>query len=100
MAGQLEAALTQTVGGEAGQVAGVVQPSEGAVGVDPVAGTYPRRDEDGAASMSEAARQAADSYSEAFRSSQDALGKLVHDVAGFFGSAKLWLDEQLRRTRD
>ena len=65
-----------------------------------LSGTYPRRDEDAAASMSEAARQAADSYSDAFRTSQDALGKLVHDVAGFFGSAKLWLDEQLRRTRD
>ena len=50
--------------------------------------------------MSDAAKQAADSYTEAFKSSQDALGKLVHDVAGFFGSAKLWLDEQLRRTRD
>jgi Zn-dependent protease with chaperone function len=63
-------------------------------------GTYPRRDEDAGASMSDAAKQAADSYTEAFKSSQDALGKLVHDVAGFFGSAKLWLDEQLRRTRD
>ena len=63
-------------------------------------GTYPRRDEDAAASMSDAAKQAADSYTEAFSSSQDALGKLVHDVAGFFGSAKLWFDEQLRRTRD
>ena len=39
-------------------------------------------------------------YSEAFRSSQDALGKLVHDVAGMAGSAKVWLDEQLRRDRD
>jgi hypothetical protein len=65
-----------------------------------LAGSYPRREDDGSASMSEAARQAADSYSEAFRTSQDVLGKLVHDVAGFFGSAKLWLDEQLRRTRD
>ncbi|HEX5090969.1 MAG TPA: M48 family metallopeptidase [Nocardioides sp.] len=63
-------------------------------------GSYPRRDEDAAASMSDAARQAADSYTEAFRSTQDALGKLVHDVAGFFGSAKLWIDEQLRRGRD
>jgi peptidase M48-like protein len=63
-------------------------------------GTYPRRDEDAAASMSEAAKAAADSYTEAFRTTQDALGKLVHDVAGFLGSAKLWLDEQLRRTRD
>ena len=50
--------------------------------------------------MSEAAKQAADSYTEAFRSSQDALGKLVHDTAGFFGSAKLWVDDQLRRNRD
>ena len=63
-------------------------------------GSYPRRDEDGAASMSEAAKQAAESYGEAFKSSQDALGKLVHDTAGFFGSAKLWVDEQLRRNRD
>ena len=50
--------------------------------------------------VSDAAKQAADSYTETFRQTQDALGKLVHDVAGFFGSAKLWLDEQLRRNRD
>jgi Zn-dependent protease with chaperone function len=62
-------------------------------------GDYPRREDDGSASMTEAAKQAADSYTEAFRTSQDVLGKLVHDVAGFFGSAKLWLDEQLRRSR-
>jgi Zn-dependent protease with chaperone function len=65
-----------------------------------LSGTYPRREEDASASVSEAAQQAADSYTEAFRSSQDALGKLVHDTAGFFGSAKLWMDEQLRRNRD
>jgi Zn-dependent protease with chaperone function len=64
-----------------------------------LAGTYARRDEDAAAKISEAAQQAADSYTETFRETQDALGKLVHDVAGFFGGAKLWLDEQLRRTR-
>jgi len=63
-------------------------------------GSYPRRDEDAGASMTDAAKQAADSYTEAFRQSQDTLGKLVHEVAGFFGSAKLWLDEQLRRNRD
>lgn len=65
-----------------------------------LAGSYPRRDEDGEAKLSDAAKQAADSYGETFRSTQDALGKLVHEVAGYFGSAKLWLDEQLRRTRD
>jgi len=63
-------------------------------------GDYPRRENDGDAQMSDAAKEAADSYSEAFRSSQDALGKLVHDLAGMAGSAKLWLDDQLRRTRE
>ena len=63
-------------------------------------GIYPRREDDGSAKMSEAAKEAADSYSETFRQTQDALGKLLHDVAGFFGSAKLWIDEQLRRNRD
>jgi Peptidase family M48 len=65
-----------------------------------LAGTYPRRDEDASAKISEAAQEAADSYTQTFSETQDALGKLVHDVAGFFGSAKLWLDEQLRRNRD
>ncbi len=63
-------------------------------------GSYPRRDEDGSAKMTDAAKEAADSYSETFRQTQDAVGKLVHDVAGFVGTAKLWVDEQLRRTRD
>jgi hypothetical protein len=65
-----------------------------------LAGTYPRRDEDASAKISQAAQEAADSYTQTFSETQDALGKLVHDVAGFFGSAKLWLDEQLRRNRD
>jgi len=64
-----------------------------------LSGDYPRRDEDAGASMSQAAKEAAESYGETFRTTQDAVGKLVHDVAGFFGSAKLWLDEQLRRDR-
>ena len=28
------------------------------------------------------------------------VGKLVHDLAGVAGSAKMWLDDQLRRNRD
>jgi Zn-dependent protease with chaperone function len=63
-------------------------------------GDYPRRADDATATVSDAAKEAADSYSETFRQTQDALGRLVHDVAGFFGSAKLWLDEQLRRGRE
>jgi len=64
-----------------------------------LAGAYPRRDDDAAAGVSDAARQAAASYADTFRSSQDAVGRLVHDVAGFLGSAKIWLDEALRRER-
>ena len=62
-----------------------------------LAGDYPRRQDDDQAGVSEAAKAAARSYSETFRQSQDAVGKLVHDVAGVLGSVKLWLDEQLRR---
>lgn len=60
-------------------------------------GDYPRREDDDTAKVSDAAAEAARSYSETFKQSQDALGKLVHDVAGVLGSVKLWLDEQLRR---
>jgi Zn-dependent protease with chaperone function len=65
-----------------------------------LAGEYPRRDSDADARVSEAAKAAARSYSETFRQSQDAVGKLVHDAAGFLGSAKLWLDDVLRRGED
>jgi len=60
-------------------------------------GAYPRRDTDDDAKVSEAAAEAARSYSEQFRQTQDAMGKLVHDAAGWVGSARLWLDEKLRR---
>jgi Zn-dependent protease with chaperone function len=60
-------------------------------------GDYPRRTNDDDAKVTEAAKEAADSYSEAFRQSQDVLGKLVHDAAGVLGSVKLWLDDRLRR---
>ncbi|CAN5571546.1 M48 family metallopeptidase [soil metagenome] len=62
-----------------------------------VAGSYPRRDTDDAAKVSDAARDAASSYAQAFEQTQDAVGKLIHDVAGAAGSVKLWLDEKLRR---
>ncbi len=60
-------------------------------------GTYPRRDEDDATSMSDSAREAAQSYAESFRETQDALGRLVHETAGSLGSLKGWLDETFRR---
>lgn len=61
-----------------------------------VAGGYPRRGSDDDQKVSDAARAAAASYTESFRQTQDALGKLLHDVAGVAGSVKLWLDERLR----
>lgn len=60
-------------------------------------GDYPRREDDDSATVSAAAQEAAASYSDAFRRTGDALGRLVHEVAGFLGSAKTWLDDKLRR---
>lgn len=65
-----------------------------------LAGEYPTRDDDDDAKVSEAAQDAARSYSEAFRDTQDTLGRLVHDTAGWLGSARLWIDEQWRRRGD
>lgn len=60
-------------------------------------GDYPRREADDEAKVSEAAQDAARSYSEAFRQSQDMLGKLVHEAAGMLGSVKGWLDDKIKR---
>ncbi len=62
-----------------------------------VGGAYPRRESDAEARVSDAAREAASSYGTTFEQTQDALGKMLHDVAGVAGSVKLWLDEKLRR---
>lgn len=60
-------------------------------------GDYPRRADDDTATVSDAAKEAAASYAEAFRQTQDALGRLVHDAAGWVGSAKVWWDERFGR---
>ncbi|WP_104105070.1 M48 family metallopeptidase [Nocardioides sp. 616] len=57
-------------------------------------GSYPRREDDAEAKVSDAARKAAASYAETFRRSQDALGRLLHETAGLVGSARTWLDER------
>jgi Zn-dependent protease with chaperone function len=62
-------------------------------------GDFPRRGDDDTAKVTDAAREAARSYTETFAQSQDAVGRMAHDLAGFLGSAKVWLDEQIRRTR-
>jgi Zn-dependent protease with chaperone function len=65
-----------------------------------VGGAYPTRDQDADAKLSEAAKEAAESYSQAFRETQDTLGRLMHDAAGWLGSAKGWFDERWRRPGD
>ncbi|HSU03322.1 MAG TPA: M48 family metallopeptidase [Nocardioides sp.] len=60
-------------------------------------GAYPRVDDDENASVSEAAQEAAASYAVAFEQTQDTLGRLVHDLAGWMGSARTWLDDRFRR---
>jgi Zn-dependent protease with chaperone function len=62
-----------------------------------LAGTYPRREDDDTADMSQSAREAAQSYAEQFRSASDALGRFLQDTAGILGSVKGWLDENFRR---
>jgi Zn-dependent protease with chaperone function len=59
-------------------------------------GTYPRREGDATATISDAAQEAAASYSETFQRTQDAVGNLLHDLAGWMGQARLWLDERFR----
>ncbi|WP_435747225.1 M48 family metallopeptidase [Nocardioides sp. SYSU DS0663] len=65
-----------------------------------LAGDRPSRADDDTATVSDAAREAARSYSETFAQSQDAVGRLAHDLAGFLGTAKGWLDDAFRRTRE
>ncbi|RYB94379.1 M48 family peptidase [Nocardioides oleivorans] len=60
-------------------------------------GDYPRRADDDTASVSAAAQEAAASYSDAFERTQDTLGRLVHDLAGWMGQASGWLNDRFRR---
>ncbi|WP_107773780.1 M48 family metallopeptidase [Nocardioides sediminis] len=60
-------------------------------------GAYPRRQDDDSASMTAAAQEAAASYTQAFERTSDTLGRLVHDLAGWMGTAMGWFDERFRR---
>jgi Zn-dependent protease with chaperone function len=56
-----------------------------------VSGTYPKRQDDAGASMSQEARNAAKSYSEAFARSQDPLAKLLRDLGEGLGGVRDWV---------
>jgi len=53
--------------------------------------------DDDTASVSAAAQEAATSYTASFERTQDTLGKLVHDLAGWMGTASTWVNDRFRR---
>jgi Zn-dependent protease with chaperone function len=61
-----------------------------------LSGAYPRRSEDADAKISDAAQEAARSYAETFRQSQDTVMKLVRDASGTFSSVRDWMGEAFR----
>jgi Zn-dependent protease with chaperone function len=65
-----------------------------------LSGDYPRRADDGTASMTEDVKQAADSYRESFARSEDPLFKLLRRVAGGAGDLGGWVGSGAGRVRD
>jgi hypothetical protein len=59
-----------------------------------VSGTYPKRQDDADASMSQEARNAAKSYSDAFARSQDPLAKLLRDFGDGLGGVRDWVSSR------
>ncbi|MGJ3508501.1 M48 family metallopeptidase [Enemella sp. A6] len=56
-----------------------------------IGGEYPKRDDDDNATISEEAQAAAESYSEAFAKSEDAVTKLLRDVGDTVGNLRDWV---------
>jgi Zn-dependent protease with chaperone function len=56
-----------------------------------LSGEYPRRADDATANVSQAAQEAARSYAETFRQSQDALHRFARDASSMLGSVRDWL---------
>jgi hypothetical protein len=50
-----------------------------------MAGAYPRREQDGDASVTDQMKAAADSYAQSFKETKDPLMGLIRDVAGGAG---------------
>ncbi|MGH3986743.1 MAG: M48 family metallopeptidase [Actinomycetes bacterium] len=65
-----------------------------------LSGDYPRRADDGTANVSQAAQEAARSYAEKFRQSQDAVAKLVRDASTLLGSVREWVGQTFNGSKD
>jgi Zn-dependent protease with chaperone function len=61
-----------------------------------LSGGYPSRTDDADADLSQAAQEAARSYAESFRQSQDIVSKLVRDASTLAGTVKDWMDSTFR----
>ena len=59
-----------------------------------VSGDYPKRQDDGDASMTQEAKNAAKSYSDAFARSQDPLAKFVRDLGEGLGGVRDWVSSK------
>jgi hypothetical protein len=59
-----------------------------------VSGDYPKRQDDDNASMSQEAKNAAKSYSDAFSRSQDPLAKLIRDLGDGLGGLRDWVSSK------
>jgi Zn-dependent protease with chaperone function len=59
-----------------------------------VSGDYPKRQDDDNASMSQEAKNAAKSYSDAFNRSQDPLAKLMRDLGDGLGGVRDWVSSK------
>ncbi|MPZ26414.1 MAG: M48 family metalloprotease [Micromonosporaceae bacterium] len=65
-----------------------------------LSGDYPRRADDGTASMTEDVKEAAESYRESFARSEDPLFKLLRRVGGGAGDLGGWVGSGAGRVRD
>jgi len=59
-----------------------------------VSGTYPKRQDDATASMSQEAKNAAKSYTDAFNRSQDPLAKFLRDLGDGLGGVRDWVSSK------
>jgi hypothetical protein len=59
-----------------------------------VSGDYPKRQDDATASMSQEAKNAAKSYTDAFNRSQDPLAKLLRDMSDGLGGVRDWVSSK------
>ena len=65
-----------------------------------LAGTYPRRDGDATASVSEDVKEAAESYRQSFARSEDPLVKLLRRLGGGAGEVGGWVGSGAGKVRD